>query len=123
MACFYQTLEITPQANIEQIAQAYRRLSLQMHPLRNPASKRAFFTTQFSQVSQAYEVLSKAHTRSAYDKFGMEGLKNGVAGQPGYVWMGNPFKIFKEFFGSENPWFDEIVQVNPMAAEIAEAEK
>ena len=67
MASYYHTLEITPQANTEQIAQAYRRLSQQMHPLRNPIEKRAFFTTQFSHVSQAYEVLSQAHTRSVYD--------------------------------------------------------
>jgi len=53
----------------------------------------------------------------------MEGLKNGINGQPGYVWTGNPFRIFREFFGSENPWFDEIEQVNPMAAEIAEVER
>lgn len=123
MACYYQTLEITPQSNTEQIAQAYRRLSLQMHPLRNPVAKRAFFTTQFSQVSQAYEVLANNQTRETYDKFGMEGLKNGVAGKPGYVWTGNPFRIFKEFFGSENPWFDQIVQESPMAAEIAEVEQ
>ena len=37
--------------------------------------------------------------------------------------MGNPFKIFCEFFGSENPWTDSIEQVNPMDAEIAQAEK
>lgn len=33
--------------------------------------------------------------------------------------MGNPFKIFFDFFGSENPWFDQIEQVNTMDAEIA----
>lgn len=33
--------------------------------------------------------------------------------------MGNPFKIFFDFFGSENPWFDQLEQINPMDAEIA----
>jgi len=37
--------------------------------------------------------------------------------------MGNPFKIFCDFFGSENPWFDQLEQANPMKAVIADAEK
>lgn len=36
--------------------------------------------------------------------------------------MGNPFRIFSDFFGSENPWFDQIEQKNSMDAVIAEAE-
>ena len=119
----YACLEITPEANLEQIAAAYRRLSLQLHPLRNPADKKAYFTTRFAQVSQAYEVLSNSQTKAAYDQHGMESLKNGTETRPGYTFMGNPFKIFCDFFGSENPWFDQIEQANPMTAVIAEVER
>ena len=120
---FYQDLEITSEANCEEIAQAYRRLSLQYHPFRNPQDQRAHFTTKFCQVSQAYEVLSCQETKDAYDQFGLESLHNGTETRPGYIFMGNPFKIFCDFFGSENPWFDQIEQANPMNEVIAKAER
>jgi curved DNA-binding protein CbpA len=48
---FYSDLEVTPDANTEQIASAYRRLSIQLHPLRNPLSQKAFFTAKFAAIS------------------------------------------------------------------------
>jgi curved DNA-binding protein CbpA len=48
---FYSDLEVTPEANTEQIASAYRRLSLQLHPLRNPLQHKAFFTAKFAAIS------------------------------------------------------------------------
>lgn len=55
----------------------------------------------------------------------MGSLNNGVVAganqRAGFTFLGNPFKIFFDFFGSENPWFDQIEQVNPMDAEIAAA--
>jgi DnaJ family protein A protein 2 len=123
---YYDDLQVTPVANTEQIAQAYRRLSLQLHPLRNAQTHQAYFTTKFSTVSEAYEVLSSPVWKDYYDRFGMESLRNGVASgeheRPGYHYAGNPFKIFYDFFGSENPWFDQIEQVNPIDALVAEAE-
>lgn len=32
--------------------------------------------------------------------------------------MGDPFRIFFEFFGSANPWYEQIEQTNPMDDEI-----
>lgn len=123
MSSFYADLEVTSEANSEQIASAYRRLSLQLHPLRNPVDQKAFFTAGFAKVSQAYEVLSHAAYKQTYDKLGYESLAKGTDKQAGYTFMGNPFKIFFDFFGSENPWFDQLEQVSPMTAIIAEAEK
>lgn len=120
---FYDCLEVTPDASTEQIAAAYRRLSLQLHPLRNPHQSRTYFTQKFSDVSCAYDVLSTPALREVYDQCGMESLLNGTEKRPAYTWMGQHFKIFQEFFGSENPWFDQLVQVSPIDAEIAAEEK
>jgi hypothetical protein len=42
----------------------------------------------------------------------MESLKNGIVDgdnqRPGFTFLGNPFKIFFDFFGSDNPWFDQL---------------
>jgi len=68
-------------------------------------------------------VLSNPKLKGAYDQYGLEALKNGTDSRPGYTFMGNPFKIFCEFFGSENPWFDQIEQANPMQGAIEKLEK
>lgn len=48
-----------------------------------------------------------------------QGVEQGENQRAGYTFMGNPFKIFFDFFGSENPWFDQLEQINSMDAEIA----
>jgi DnaJ family protein B protein 13 len=48
--------------------------------------------------------------RSIYDQYGDEGLKNGVPIGPknewneGYVFHGNSDKVFRDFFGGDNPF-------------------
>ena len=68
------------------------------------------------QVAEAYDVLSKSNTRAVYDQFGEEGLKSGVPTTDivggfsgGYVFHGNPDKVFREFFGGDNP-FNEFFE-------------
>lgn len=66
-------------------------------------------------VAVLHEIFSKiccffiAERKARYDKFGEEGLKGGVptADQnflEGYVFHGDAKKIFKDFFGGENPF-------------------
>ncbi len=50
--------------------------------------------------------------RAVYDQFGEEGLKNGVpsgtiesgAWTSGYTFHGNADKVFRDFFGGDNPF-------------------
>lgn len=56
--------------------------------------------------------MSTAVKRGIYDKFGEEGLKGGIPLEfgsqtpwtTGYVFHGNPDKVFHEFFGGDNPF-------------------
>ncbi|XP_027239890.1 dnaJ homolog subfamily B member 13 isoform X3 [Cricetulus griseus] len=56
--------------------------------------------------------VSTAVKRGIYDKFGEEGLKGGIPLEfgsqtpwtTGYVFHGNPDKVFHEFFGGDNPF-------------------
>jgi DnaJ-class molecular chaperone len=64
---YYEDLEVTPDVNSEQIAYAFRKLSLQYHPIRNAPNHRALFTKKFSTVCQAYEVLSNHNLKETYD--------------------------------------------------------
>lgn len=50
-----------------------------------------------------YEILSKADTREAYDRYGMEGMsRGGGGGAPGFGGMDgmDPADIFAELFGA-----------------------
>ncbi|XP_044608523.2 dnaJ homolog subfamily B member 13 isoform X1 [Equus asinus] len=112
---YYALLHITRNAEDAQIKKAYRKLALKNHPLNSigPSS-----VETFRQIAEAYDVLSDPVKRSIYDKFGEEGLKGGIPLEfgsqtpwtTGYVFHGNPEKVFHEFFGGDNPFsefFDE----------------
>ncbi|MEM0914875.1 MAG: J domain-containing protein [Planctomycetota bacterium] len=66
---YYQTLGVDRSASADEIKKAYRKLAQQYHPDRNKADDAA---EKFSQVSEAYEVLSDAEKREKYDQFGAD---------------------------------------------------
>lgn len=70
---YYETLEVSPSASPEVIRAAYKSLMQRYHPDRNPGD--AMAATRATRVVQAYEVLSDAAQRAAYD----QQLQAGVA--------------------------------------------
>ncbi len=64
---FYELLGINPEASIEEIRWAYRMLAGAFHPDRNPGDKES--DAMFKRISQAYETVSDAGERKAYDLF------------------------------------------------------
>ena len=74
-----------------------------------------FILEQFSRVAEAYEVLRNLETRAVFDQFGEEGLKNGLPKKmggwsEGYTFHGDAKRVFRDFFGTDNPFAD--FQVN-----------
>ncbi len=76
------------------IKKAYRRQALKYHPDRNPDNPEA--EEQFKKVAAAYETLSDAEKRSAYDRFGEDAESR--QGFPGGGFHGDPFNIFEQVF-------------------------
>ena len=70
----------------------------------------------FVKVCEAYEVLSDPLMKRIYDKYGDYSLKNGVQKGtdkfPGYINMGNHFKVFQKFFGSSNPYIEQPLKTD-----------
>ena len=67
---YYELLGVSPQASTQEITKAYRRLALQYHPDKLghlPEAARLAKEAEFSQISQAAEVLRNAEKRAAYD--------------------------------------------------------
>jgi curved DNA-binding protein CbpA len=61
----YEILEVSPNASPEVLKAAYKSLMQRYHPDRNPGNAAA--ANRSVQVAQAYEVLSDAGKRAAYD--------------------------------------------------------
>src|SRR2546422_5365368 len=60
----YRTLEVAPNADLEVIRAAYRRLARQYHPDLNPRPEAA---ERMRAINAAYRVLSDPAKRAAYD--------------------------------------------------------
>src|SRR4029079_1088305 len=74
-ATLYETLGVKRDASEDDIRKAYRKLARKHHPDVNPGNKSA--EEKFKAISSAYEVLSDAKKRSAYDEFGDASLQGG----------------------------------------------
>ena len=69
---YYTMLGVNRDATEEDIKKAYRKLAMKHHPDRNPDDKGA--EEKFKEAKEAYEVLSDAKKRAAYDQFGHAGV-------------------------------------------------
>ncbi|MDA1188103.1 MAG: molecular chaperone DnaJ [Chloroflexi bacterium] len=96
---YYQVLGVSRSANEEEIRKAFRKLALEYHPDRNKTEGAA---EKFKEVSEAYQILSDANKRTAYDRFGHAGVdtNGGAQGFGGFDTFSGFGDIFEAFFGS-----------------------
>jgi molecular chaperone DnaJ len=78
---YYETLELSRTATEAEIKKAYRRMAMKYHPDRNSDDPTA--EDKFKEAKEAYEVLSDARKRAAYDQFGHAGVDNSAGGHQG----------------------------------------
>ncbi|MCO5604877.1 hypothetical protein L7F22_059051 [Adiantum nelumboides] len=64
---FYDVMQVSRNANGEQIKAAYRKLVKQLHPDRAASEMKEESANLFCEVQAAYAVLSDARARAAYD--------------------------------------------------------
>jgi curved DNA-binding protein CbpA len=69
---YYSILNVSRSSNPLEIKRAYKKLSLQLHPDKNPSPDAA---SQFDALKHAYDVLMDMELREVYDKFGAPGIK------------------------------------------------
>jgi molecular chaperone DnaJ len=90
---YYQVLDVVRTATEAEIKKAYRRLAMKFHPDRNPNDHEA--EGRFKEVKEAYEVLSDAQKRAAYDQFGHAGVDASRGAGQGF----DPRDAFGDIFG------------------------
>ncbi len=96
---FYEVLGVAKNASDDDLKKAYRKLAMKYHPDRNPDDKQA--EEKFKEAKEAYEVLSDAQKRGAYDRFGHAGVDPSAGGGAGgNAHFADAFgDIFGEIFG------------------------
>ncbi|MBI5612746.1 MAG: molecular chaperone DnaJ [Gammaproteobacteria bacterium] len=98
---YYEVLGVSRNAPEAEVKKAYRRLAMKHHPDRNPDDKTA--EASFKEAKEAYEVLTDAQKRAAYDQFGHAGVDPsmgaGAAGGFHGAGAGNFADIFGDVFG------------------------
>jgi len=97
-ADYYEVLGVSRDASDQDLKSAYRKLAMKYHPDRNPGDHAA--EEKFKQASEAYQVLTDADKRAAYDRYGHAGISGGgpggFGGFSGTVDLGD---IFGDLFG------------------------
>ena len=96
---YYEVLGVTRNASETDIKKAYRRVAMKYHPDRNPDDKAS--EDKFKEAKEAYEVLSDASKRAAYDQFGHAGVDPSAArgGGAGFGGGASFSDIFGDVFG------------------------
>jgi molecular chaperone DnaJ len=93
---YYQLLGVARNASDDEIKKSFRRLAMKYHPDRNRDNPEA--EEQFKKVKEAYDILSDAKKRSAYDQFGHAGVDPSMGGGQGFGGA-NFSDIFGDVFG------------------------
>lgn len=95
---YYEVLGVARDVNEADLKKAYRRMAMKFHPDKNQDNPEA--EAKFKEAKEAYDILSDAQKRAAYDQFGHAGVDPSAAGGAGGFGGGANFSdIFGDVFG------------------------
>lgn len=94
---YYEVLGVGKSADEREIKKAYKRLAMKYHPDRTKGDKA--LEEKFKEIQEAYEILTDANKRAAYDQYGHAGVDPN-RGAGGFGGGGADFgDIFGDVFG------------------------
>ena len=99
---YYEVLGVSRSASKQELKKAFKKLAMKYHPDRNPNDQAA--ADKFKEAAEAYEILSDAEKKAAYDQFGHSGV-SGMGGGAGFqdFDFGDIFgDIFGDVFGGRS---------------------
>ena len=97
---YYEVLGVNRDAPEDEIKKSFRKMAMKFHPDRNPDNPKA--EEHFKEAKEAYEILTDANKRQAYDQYGHAGVdpSQGMGAGAGMGGFGDTFSdIFGEIFG------------------------
>jgi len=99
---YYDVLGVPKNATEDDIKKAYRKLAMKHHPDRNQGDDTKKAEEKFKEAKEAYEMLSDAGKRAAYDQYGHAGVDASMGagrGGPGTEGFGGFAEAFGDIFG------------------------
>ncbi|HUO08946.1 MAG TPA: molecular chaperone DnaJ [Phycisphaerae bacterium] len=96
---YYEVLEVSKTATVDEIKKAYRKAAHKFHPDKNPGDKEA--EHKFKESAEAYEVLSDQQKRARYDQYGHEGLRGTPMHDYSNMDVHSIEDLFSAFFGGQ----------------------
>ncbi|MBQ0934748.1 molecular chaperone DnaJ [Ideonella paludis] len=96
---YYDVLGVPKNASEEEIKKSYRKLAMKYHPDRNQGDGAKAAEEKFKEAKEAYEMLSDAQKRAAYDQHGHAGVDPNAGGFRGGEGMGGFADAFGDIFG------------------------
>jgi molecular chaperone DnaJ len=96
---FYDVLGVPRNASDDDIKKAYRKLAMKYHPDRNQGDSAQKAEEKFKETKEAYEILSDAQKRAAYDQHGHAGVDPNMGGAGGAEGFGGFAEAFGDIFG------------------------
>jgi len=95
---YYEVLGVSRDVNEADLKKAYRRMAMKFHPDKNQDNPEA--EDKFKEAKEAYDILSDAQKRAAYDQYGHAGVDpSAAAGAGGFGGGANFSDIFGDVFG------------------------
>ena len=95
---YYEVLGLNRDASAEDIKKSYRKLAMKHHPDRNPDNPKS--EERFKEAKEAYEILTDAGKRAAYDQHGHAGVDAAAGAGAGFGNFSDAFgDIFGDIFG------------------------
>ncbi len=94
---FYEVLGVSKTATEVELKSAFRKAAMSCHPDRHPGDKQA--ESRFKEVNEAYQTLSDAQKRAAYDRYGHAAFEQGGVGGMGDGFAASMSDIFDDLFG------------------------
>ncbi|MDP5290820.1 molecular chaperone DnaJ [Oceanimonas sp. CHS3-5] len=94
---YYEVLGVSKGADEREIKKAYKRMAMKYHPDRNKDDADA--ADKFKEATEAYEVLTDAQKRAAYDQFGHDAVNGQQGGHGGFGGGADFSDIFGDVFG------------------------
>ena len=99
---YYEILGVAKNASDAEIKKAFKRMAMKLHPDRNPDDDKA--EEKFKVAKEAYDILSDAQKRAAYDQFGHAGVDQSAGAGFGAGAGGGNFSdvfgdVFSDIFG------------------------
>ncbi len=95
---YYEVLGVARTATDAELKSAFRKKAMECHPDRHPGDAAA--EARFKELNEAYQVLSDAQKRPAYDRMGHAAFEQGGGGfGGGGQGFGSMSDIFEDLFG------------------------